>query len=89
MTLGVVEEWRGVSSVRAVDGTEAEDRGSSGMEMVSRGMQLKLHVIVIDRVVDKIDVVMGMDDIVHLGGVMVSEADIVFGDVGMQCAVSQ
>lgn len=56
-----------MSSVRVVDGTEVECRGSSNVEMVAQGMRLRLHVIVIDRVVNGINVEMDVDAIVQFG----------------------
>lgn len=58
------------------------------MGMVVRGTRLKLHLIVIDRLVDKIDVVMGMDAIIRLGVITVSEAIVRFSEVGTRCAVN-
>lgn len=71
-----------MSSVSAVDGTEVESRGSSDVEMVVQGIRLRLYAIVIDYIVDKIDMVMGLDAFVRLGGVTLNEAGVTFSDVG-------
>lgn len=55
-----------MSGVRTVDHSEVECRGCSDVEVVVRGMRLRLRAIVINHMVDGIDVVIGMDTIVCL-----------------------
>ncbi len=49
------------------------------MELVVRGTRVQVRVIVVNRMVDGIEVVMGMDVIGRLGGVAVSRDGIEFG----------
>lgn len=55
---------------------------------VVEGTQLKLYVIIIDRVVGRISIVMEMDTIIRLGGFLVSKVGVVFGNTRTRCLVS-
>lgn len=60
----------------AVDGREIRCKGAKEVELTVRGIRLRVRAIVLDRVVDGIDVVMGMDVISQLGGVMIVDGGV-------------
>lgn len=76
------DQINGMSSVQAVNAGRTRCKGSSNVEIVVQDTTLRLWVIVIDHVVGRIDVVMGMDAINCLGGVSVGEDMVSFGGAG-------
>ena len=75
----LVDTCEGASSLVAFDGREVECRGRSRVELKVAGVALSVRVIVADNILSGIDVVMGMDVIVRLGGVTVGEGAVAFG----------
>lgn len=69
---------KGKNSVREVDGSETERKGSSDMALVMRGTRQNLRVILIDHVVNGSDVVIRVDSIYCLGGVSVGGTVVLF-----------
>lgn len=84
----IKKECKGMNSVKAVDGSKIGCKGSSQEEMAVRGKTLRLRIIVIGQIVNRIDVVMGMDAINSLDRVNVSGHTVSFGGAGSSCAVS-
>ena len=77
----------GNSSMVAFDGREVPCRGMSLAQVVVRGVPVGVRAIVADKILDGVDLVMGMDAIEQLGGVTVAGGEVTFGKP--HCAVSQ
>ena len=65
----------------SVDGGEIKCEGTRNIELTVQGVRLRLRVMVLRKVLDGIDVVMGMDAISQLGGVTIADGrePITFG----------
>ena len=61
------------------------------MELIVQGVRLSVRAIVLGRIVDGVDVVMGMDAISQLGGVMIAcgKGPVMFGKVPYLTAGSE
>lgn len=64
-----------------VDGREIECEGTKEVILAVQGIRLKTRAIVLAKVIDGIDVVLGMDVIGKLGGVSIGDGRVVFGKV--------
>ena len=51
------------------------------MEIKVRGVQVKVEVILMNRIIDGIDIIIGMDVINEMGGVTIKKAAVKFRDV--------
>ena len=71
---------------KAVDGRDIKCKGARQVEIKVRGVRVKVEVILMNRIIDRIDVMIGMDVINEMGGVTIKEAEVKFGDV--HCAVA-
>ena len=56
------------------------------MEIKIRGIRVKVEAILMNRIIDAFDVIIGMDVINEMGGVTIKEAEVKFGDV--HCAMA-
>ena len=72
--------------VKAVDGRDIKCKRARQVEIKVRGVQVKVEAILMNRIIDGIDVIIGMDVINEMGGVTIKEAEEKFGDV--HCAVA-
>ena len=69
----------GVPEVAAFDGRLVSCKGRVDVEMRVGDRDIKLQAIVVEKMIDGIEVVLGMDAITKLGGVMVSQNSVKFG----------
>ena len=60
------------SKLVAVDGREIICEGERNVELTVQGTQLGIKAIVLRRLIDGIDVVLGMDVISQMGGVVIA-----------------
>lgn len=73
------------SSLTAVDGREIICEGERIIYLTVQGLQLNVKAIILRRLVEGIDMVLGMDAINQLGGVVIADGESVkFGKV-MEC----
>lgn len=73
------------SSLTAVDGREIICEGERIIYLTVQGLQLSVKAIILRRLVEGIDMVLGMDAINQLGGVVIADGESVkFGKV-MEC----
>lgn len=72
----MVTSWRGNLNLRAMDSC----KGKSRKQSMAKGSTMKAQVIIVDDVVDGVDVMVGMDMIVQLGGKTVGEKGVEFGN---------
>ena len=75
----VVDRVEGEGSVVRFDGSEVQCKGSAGVSLVVSNVRVDLVVLVVDRLVDGVDMILGMDVIEKLDGVFVGKVKIVFG----------
>ena len=68
----------GETLIKAVDGRAVTCRGSTTVTLSVEEVQFNIRVLVLERIIDDIDVILGMDAIDELGGVMVAGNDIQF-----------
>ena len=73
-------------TVKAVDGRDIKCKGIRQVEIKVHGVQVKVEAILMNRIIDRIDVIIGMNVINEMGGVTIKEAEVKFGDV--HCAVT-
>ena len=73
-------------TVKAVDGRDIKCKGARQVEIKVRGVRVKVEAILMNRIIDGIDVIIGMDVINEMRGVTIKEAEVKFGDV--HCAVA-
>ena len=73
-------------TVKAVDGRDIKCKGVWQVEIKVRGVRVKVEAILMNRIIDGINVIIGMDVINEIGGVTIKEAEVKFGDV--HCAVA-
>ena len=65
---GIVGEYKGEGGkLVAVDGREIRCEGTRDVELIVQGVRLRVRAIVLGRIVDGVDIVMGMDAIRQLG----------------------
>ena len=86
VTLEIVEDWNRKSRITVVDGRDVDCKGISLVKLVVSGMKLNINAVVIDRMVEGIGLVMGMDAISQLGGVLINDDRVNFG--AAKCAVA-
>lgn len=80
-------EGRG-SSLMTVDGREIVCEGEGTVELTVQGIRLLVKTIVLGRLVDGVDIVLGMDVINQLGGVAIAGGGpVTFGRVMERCCV--
>ena len=88
-TLGIpeiAEDWNCKSRITVVDGGDVDCKGISLVKLVVCGMKLNINAVVMDRMVEGIGLVMGMDAIRQLGGVLINGDEVDFG--AAKCAVA-
>ena len=73
-------------TVKAVDGRDIKCKGARQVEIKVRGVRVKVEVILMNRIIDRVDVIIGMDVINEMGGVIIKKAEVKFGDV--HCAMA-
>lgn len=74
------------SSLMAVDGRETLCEGEENVELTVQGIHLSVNAIILGRLVDGVDLVLGMDAISQLGGVVIADGEPVkFGKVMNKC----
>ena len=73
-------------TVKAVDGRDIKHKGAQQVEIKVCGVRVKVEVILMNRIIEGINVIIGMDVINEMGGVTIKEAEVKFGDV--HCAVA-
>ena len=73
-------------TVKAVDGRDIKCKGARQVEIKVRGVRVKVEAILMNRIIDGIDVIIGMDVINEMGGMTIKKAEVKFGDV--HCAVA-
>ena len=73
-------------TVKAIDGRDIKCKGAWQVEIKARGVRVKVEVILMNRIIDGIDIIIGMDVINEMGGVTIKKAEVKFGDV--HCAVA-
>ena len=76
----LVDYAEGTCYMTAFDGRVVKCHGTSQVELEVEGMPLKVKAVVMDKIVNDIDIVMGMDVINELGGVYISGRMVKFGD---------
>ena len=74
----IAEDWNGKSRITVVDGRDLDCKGISLVKLVVSGMKLNINAVVRDRMVEGIDLVMGMDAIHQLGGVLINGDELDF-----------
>ena len=67
--------------MKEVDGRDIKCKGARKVEIKVRGVRVKVEAILMNRIIDGIDVIIGMDVINEMGGVTIKEAEVKFGDV--------
>ena len=72
--------------MKAVDGRDIKCKGIRQVEIKVHGVQVKVEAILMNRIIDGIDVIIGMDIINEMGGVTIKESGVMFEDV--HCAVA-
>ena len=76
------------SCLTAVDGREIVCDGEGNVELTVQGIHLSVNAIILGRLVDGVDVVLGMDAINQLGGVVIAKGEPVkFGKVMKKCCL--
>ena len=70
---GLSSDCRGTSTIRAVDGQKVACRGISTVTLEICGQLLNTEAIVMEKMIDVVDIIMGMDVILELGGVIIKE----------------
>ena len=70
-------------TVKAVDGRDIKCKGARQVEIKIRGVLVKVEAILMNRIIDRIDVIIGMDVINEMGGVTIKKAEVKF----VQCAI--
>ena len=76
------------SSLMAVDGREIVCEGEGNVELTVQGIHLSVKAIILGRLVDGVDVVLGMDAINQLGGVVIADGEpVIFGKVRKKCCL--
>lgn len=84
----VPECKRKKSSLTAVDGRVIVCEGEGSVELTVQGIHLTVKAIILGRLVDGIDMVLGMDVINSLGGVAIMVGEpVMFGEVMKKCCV--
>ena len=73
-------------TVIAVDGRDIKCKGARQVEIKVHGVQVKVEAILMNRIIDGIDVIIGMDVINEMGGLTIKKAEVKFGDV--HCAIA-
>ena len=73
-------------TVKAVDGRDLKCKGARQVEIKVCGVRVKVEAILMNRIIDGIDVIIGMDVINVMGGVTIKKAEVKFGDV--HCAIA-
>ena len=73
-------------TVKAVDGRDLKFKGARQVEIKVRGVRVKVEATLMNRIIDGIDVIIGMNVINEKGGVTIKEAEVKFGDV--HCTVA-
>ena len=86
VTPEIAEDWTGRSRITIVGGRDEDCKGISLMKLVVSGKKLNINAIVMDRMVEGIDLVMGMDVIRQLGGVLINGDGVDFG--AAKCAIA-
>lgn len=84
----LVPECEGEESrLVAVDGREIVCEGERNVELMVQGIQLGVKAIILRKLIDGIDVVLGMDVISQLGGVVIGSGEnpVMFGEVTKCC----
>ena len=85
VTLEITEEWNGKSRMTVVHGRDVDCKGISLVKLVVCRMKLNINAVVMDRMVEGINLVMGMDAICHLGGVLINGDGVDFRTA--KCAI--
>lgn len=75
-----VTSWEGESRVVAFDGRSVSCRGEGNVSLDVGGRILNVKVLVMDKLVDDIECVIGMDVIERLGGLTVRNGEVEFGN---------
>ena len=86
VTPEIAEDWNGKSRITVIDGRDVDCKGISLVTLVVRRMKLNIDAVIMDRMVEGIDLVMGMDVIRQMGRVLINGDGIDFGAV--KCAVA-
>ena len=87
VTPKIVKDWNGKSRITVVDGRDVDCKGISLVKLVVSGMKLNINAVVTDRMVEGIDLVLGMDAIRQLGGVLINSDGVDFGTPKCSVAV--
>ena len=74
------------TTIRTVDGTEVKCRGTRQIEIELGGERLTTKAIIMERLINDIDIIIGMDVICRLGGLTVKNGQVKFGET--YCAVA-
>ena len=64
-------------TVKAVDGRDIKCKGARQGEIKIRGVRIKVEAILMNRIIDGIDVIIGMDVIHEIGGVTIKKAEVI------------
>ena len=76
----MVDGWSGECSVKAFDGYKVKGLGFSNPTITIDGNSFKTNVMVVEKIVEGFDIVMGMDLILKLGGMRIAiTGEVEFG----------
>ena len=75
----LIPDCKGKSFMTAFDGREVECRGSHWIELVVNGKPVKVKAVVTDKLIEGIDIVIGVDVSDQLGGVFIKQGKAMFG----------
>lgn len=87
LAVGVVGQCKKNSmSLMAVDGREIKCWGTAEVELTVENVRVRVQALVLEKVIDGIEVVMGMDVISQLGEVTFVKGKVVFGKMAAPMA---
>ena len=76
------------SGLMAVDGREIACEGEGNVDLTVQGIHLSVKAIILRRLIDGVDVVLGMDAINQLGGVVIACGEpVTFGRAMKKCCL--
>ena len=86
LTPEITEDWNNKWGITVFNGRDEDSKGISLVKLVVSGMKLNINVVVMDRFVEGINLVVGMDAIHLLGGVLINGDRVDLG--AAKCAMT-
>ncbi|KAK7083587.1 hypothetical protein SK128_018224, partial [Halocaridina rubra] len=79
MASRLVKSFKGTSVIVTFDGRKVDYKGVSEMELLVGEKRVEINAVMADKIIEGIDVVMGMDVIGQPGGVVINKHGASFG----------